>query len=239
MAKKTAKKGARKKKSSDLSSDHLLKLIGALDLELLHLKFKTSPPVGRTAQVPAPAPAAAEVVAPAAAPLAAEMVAMAAPPAASPAAAETMAGGLIRSSPSLHADPESWRRLVDLCLRSIESAASGIEPLRSPASMGLMLNKPVDLDVYLIDEEDRFDQVDLHDAAFQALADAGHALAAAHAKAAASIVDSVAPGDPDADSMVEDLRALSEEIREDQNFSTVVNLLEAAAAAYANTPIPI
>lgn len=223
--KKGAKKGAKTKpKSSAASTAKMLKLIQSLDLQVLHLKFKASPPA---AAVPLPAPTVGleKTVA---------LAAVAAAPAAAPAAAEAMAEDLVGGSPSLHADPKLWRRLVQLCLLSIEKDLA----LNTPASEGLALSKPADLELYVISQEERFDLLDLHDATFQALADAGHALAVNHAKAAATKVDTIAPGDPGADSMLADLRALSDDIRGDQNFSTVLNLLEAATAAYAGTPIP-
>lgn len=220
-AKKAPKKGAKAKpKSSAPSTANMLKLIQSLDLQVLHLKFKASPPA---AAVPLPAPAVGLDT-----PVALAAVA-AAPP-----EAEAMAEGLVGGLPSLHADPQLWRRLVRLCLLSIEQDLA----LNTPASEGLALSKPADLELYVISQEERFDLLDLHDAAFQALADAGHALAVNHAKAAATRVESIAPGDPGADSMLADLKALSDDIRGDQNFSTVLNLLEAATAAYAGTPIP-
>lgn len=217
--KTTAKRGAEKKPgSSAASTEKMLKLIQALDLEVLHLKFKTSPATTSVSpKLPSPA-------------LAFGMPLAALP--AVPAAAEKMADDLTGGMPSFHANPKLWQRLLRLCLQSMEKKLA----LNSPASQGLVLSKPAELELYVISQEERFDQLDLHNAAFKALADAGHALAVIHAKAAAKKVESLAPGDPGAKSILDDLRSLSNAIRGDQNFSTVLNLLEAATAACAGTP---
>lgn len=239
MAKKAAKKpkspaasAGEKPKSPALTKAQILENFAALDLEFLQHKFNASPGVPSPAVAPPPAPQAKMMegaAAEGALPMAKEM----APLAEAPTPAEVMAEALAGGAPP-NADAQFWRRLVRLCLLSLEKKKA----LFSPAGQGLALSNPADLETYVISQEFRFRLLDLHDAAFAALADAGHAMAANHALAAATIVDTVAPGDPGAASMLADLRALSDEIRGDQNFSTVLNLLEAAAAAYAGTPVP-
>lgn len=194
-----------------------------LDQALLREKMKTGP-----APEPPPEPEGpvfAAAVAFAANDALAANVAFAAPAGAGGAGAEAEAGPEVYLNINV-AGLGYWQRLSLLCLHSL---ATGIA-LTDPTQQSLSLSDPQELGTYVRSEEQRFREMALQAAAYQALRTAAQEISDAHRNAAKVIVDG--PNEATTGALQANLRTLSEYIRGDQNLTTTLNILETVAVAY-------
>jgi hypothetical protein len=143
---------------------------------------------------------------------------------------ELLQEALMAAPAGLDEDPLKWhKRGIAVALKALQQGVI----LPRPADQGKDLSVLAQLRSYVIGCEVIIEDSDILNGSYESLNGIAGALAAAHRTAAAVKVD--APSAAEVAAITADLTILSEAIKQDQKFSAVLSLLEAAANAYESS----